>query len=255
MNWGSPPATAFEDMTDFQILKSVAVYDVEKTRTIKLMAALFNENNTKLARDMMFHTEQAHMADGDQHGSRKDHDSKRLTGEMVVSLDIPRQHRLAATHISLDASQCYDRMAHPPARLCMIQHGAHPPAVRSMFKVLQNANNKVATAFGVSKHTYGGRKRTSRGLSPCQGAGQGNGAGPGAFFSESCTLIGCMKKKGFSTFTVACLSLIKLFYYCFLFVDDQNQQHVAESTSTTGEQMVPLAQASLTHWVNANATH
>jgi hypothetical protein len=117
-----------------------------------------------------------------------------------------------------------------------------------MFSVLQNASSKIATSSGVSNHTYGGRKRTNRCLLPVQGSGQGNGAGPGSFFTESCALIGYMKR-GFSTFTTACISLIQIFCYCFLFVDDKNQQHVAESTSTTGEQMAELAQSSLTYWV------
>ena len=40
--------TAYSEMTDFQILKAEGVYMVEKIRTIKLMAAQFNENNKKL---------------------------------------------------------------------------------------------------------------------------------------------------------------------------------------------------------------
>ena len=185
-------------------------------RTIKLMAALFNENNKKLGRDMMCHAEQAEMIADDQHGSRKWRDSKRLTGEVTVSLDIPRQHRLAASHVSLDASQCYDRMAHPPAGLCMIQHGAHPPAVRSMFRVLQNANNRVATAFGISEHSYGGILRQQRGLRPCQGSGQGNGAGPASFLAESSTMVQRMRARGYHAITIACISLVSLVYFGFL---------------------------------------
>ena len=67
-------------------------------------------------------------------------------------------------HIGLDASQCYDRIVHAPAVLCMIQHGAHEPAVRSMFETLQKADNRVITAYGLSTDSYGGKKREEQGL-------------------------------------------------------------------------------------------
>ena len=70
--------------------------------------------------------------------------------------------------MGLDAGQRYDQTVHAPAALCMIQHGAHEPAVRSMFGVLQAANNKVATAFGTSKASYGGIKGRKKVYTPAK---------------------------------------------------------------------------------------
>ena len=90
-------------MTDFQILKAEGVYSVEKMRTIKLMAAQFNENNKKLGRDMMVHAEQANMIAPEQGGSRKNFSSNNLGAEVGVNFDILRQKRWAAVHVGLDA--------------------------------------------------------------------------------------------------------------------------------------------------------
>ena len=102
---------------------------VEKMRTIKLMAAQFNENNKKLGRDMMHHAEQANHIAPEQGGSRKHHASNKLGSEVGLNFDIMQQKRWAAAYVGLDVSQCYDRIVHAPAALCMIQHGAHEPAV------------------------------------------------------------------------------------------------------------------------------
>ena len=100
--------TAYSEMTDFQILKAEGVYMVEKMRTIKLMAAQFNENNKKLGRDMMHHAEQANHIAPEQGGSRKHHASNKLGSEVGLNFDILRQKRWTAAHVGLDASQCYD---------------------------------------------------------------------------------------------------------------------------------------------------
>jgi hypothetical protein len=49
----------WEVITDFQLLKQLGVYEVERMRTIALMAALFNMNNKKLGRDTMQVAEKA----------------------------------------------------------------------------------------------------------------------------------------------------------------------------------------------------
>ena len=207
--------TAWLHMTDFQILKKAGVYLVSKMRTIKLFHPAFNENNKKLGRDNAFHAEQAGVFAAEQCGSRKHHSSNQLAAEVELSFDILRQQRLSAVHIGLDASQCYDRMAHAPTALCMVQHGAHEPAVRSMFGVLQKAKNKVATAFGVSTSYYGGHKREALNKTPIQGVGQGNGAGPISFVDMSSTGISLMAIRGFGAVLQACLSLLVLSNYRF----------------------------------------
>ena len=104
------------------------------------------------------------MVASEQGGSRKSHSSNMMGAEVGLNFDILRQKRWAVAHVGLDASQCYDRVVHAPAALCMIQHGAHEPAVRSMFGTIQGASNKVTTAFGTSTSCYGGPQRAVQGL-------------------------------------------------------------------------------------------
>ncbi len=117
-----------------------------------------------------------------------------------------------------------------------------------MFEVLQNGEHKVATAYGVSKSTYGGRKRIRKGKQPVQAIGQGNGAGASAFVMLSSTMIGVMRRKGFGALYVACLSLIQLTMVCFMFVDDSDIQNTAVSTEERGEDLMEKAQLSLDCW-------
>ena len=78
-------------MSDFQILKHILKTAVDEQRTIKLLAAHFNENNKKLGRDMMAHAEAAGMIAPEQGGSRKGHSSSGLGMEVMLNFDIARQ--------------------------------------------------------------------------------------------------------------------------------------------------------------------
>ena len=239
----------YKTLTDYQILKSAGVYDVELQRTIKLFPAPFNMNNKLLAKDMMQTAEKAGTLTPFQWGSRKKKSAINVATSKVLHFDIIRQKRLAASHICLDASQCYDRMVHSISALCMIRHGAHAPAVYSMFRTLQEASNHVATPYGVSKASYGGQARINQGLLPIAGIGQGNGAGPAAFAVLSTELVRTLEAQGHTSTITSVLSLTSLLLVCWLFVDDNDLPKVAPTTSTPGEDMIPATQASMDCWV------
>ena len=217
------------------------------------MAALFNENNKKIGRDGMRHSEAAQALPPEQSGGRKQMCSNVTATEKVLSWDIIRQQHSAATHEGLDASQCYDRMVHAPTGLAMIKYGCHAPAVKSMFTTLQHAAHRVTTAYGISKRTYGGNKRRLRGLPYLQSIGQGNGAGPAGFIFLSSNCIEIMRRKGYAALCVACISLIQLTMVCFMFVDDADFQTMAPTVDTPGEDLVPQAQEALDCWIGSLA--
>ena len=146
-------------------------------------------------------------------------------------------------------TQCYDRIVHAPAALCMIQHGAHELAVQSMFETLQKMDNRVITAYGLSTESYGGKKREEKGLPPCQGSGQGNGAGPARFGATSSTGISIQRKKGFGSIIRMCLSLIQLIMACFMFINDDQLNQTEKDNTQPGEEVVPEAQRGLDSWV------
>jgi len=245
--------SAWESFLDYMIHKRAGVDDVELMRIITLMCSQFNENNKKLGSDLIAHAEAAKAIPHDQGGGRKGFRSNLIGAEKGVNHDIIRQYKLASAHIGLDASQCYDRMVHPPTALSMIKYGAPVNAVTSMFTTLQQAQHKVNTAYGPSSATYGGCKRTSRGLPPLQGIGQGNGCGPSAFIALSSDIIACMRRRGYGALLWAPISLITVFMICFCFVDDADYMHISQSVDTRGEDIVPDTQAALDCWVGTLA--
>ena len=239
----------FLPITDFQLLKDPKVKDVEGSRSIQLMDAQFNMNNKTLGRDTMRYAEAAGTISDSQFGSRKGSSAAKVATSKVLNYDIIRQKRIAAIHVGFDAAQCYDRMAHPPTILSMLKHGAPPTAVESMFRVFQQANHKVATAFGVSSETYGGEKRTAKGLLPIQGQGQGGGCGPTAFAVESSEMVGVMKQENHETPMRGPISFILLMILLWLFVDDSDLCQVAKDVQEACEELATRIQEALDCWV------
>jgi hypothetical protein len=67
---------AYQQISDFAILKKSGVFDVELVRTIQLMVASFNMNNKHTGRTVMTRAEQLRLIPPKQSGSRKKKRSK-----------------------------------------------------------------------------------------------------------------------------------------------------------------------------------
>ena len=186
----------FLPITDYPLKKNAESTEVENTRLIQLFDASFNMNNKKLGRDTMQHAEKAGTLASSQYGSRKGKSAARVVTSKVLNYDIVRQKRRAAVHVGLDATQCYDRSAHPIAALCLMKHGAPPSAVRSTYGTLQSATHKVITQHGLSSISYGGAQRAAKNLLPVQGQGQGSGHAPTTWVCKSTEMIGVMETEG-----------------------------------------------------------
>ena len=228
----------WEVISDFQLLKNLGVYEVERMRTIALMAPLFNMNNKKLGRDTMKVAETAEALPDDQNGSRKDRRSNIVVTDETVVNDISRQLRLPMAGLDLDLSEGYDRMLHNATMPSMIQHVAPEPAVYSTFETLANAEHYVLTAHGRSTQSYGGRAHNRAGKPTPQGVGQGSGKGPTAFGTYSSTIIKAMRKKGYGAMFSACISMFVMTFVCFMYVDDTKLLNTAKSQEDMGEEIV-----------------
>ena len=226
----------------------MGVYEVERMRTIALMAALFNMNNKKLGRDTMQVAEKAKVLVDEQGGGRKDRNSNTGILSKTVTMDISRQLRLAMANAGLDLKEGFDRLPHSVTMLSMTQHGAPEAPLRSTFETVANAKHFVLTALGRSKNSYAGRKHNASGKFPPQGPGQGSGQGPCNFGVYSSTLIKAMRRKGHGAVFTACISLFTMFLVCFMFVDDAELQHTSRDVNETGEDQIAPMQASLDHW-------
>ena len=83
--------------------------------------------------------------------------------------------------------------------------------IQSMFETLQQARHHVSTAFGISKHSYGGRRDP-----PIQGVGQGNGAGPAIWAVISTVIIAAMAPQGHGFNIISALAGTLVSLFCLL---------------------------------------
>ncbi len=98
-------------------------------------------------------------------------DDKTLTKTLFY--DVTRQARVPAAIASVDASNCYDRIAHAMELLVFQAFGIPVPAVESMLSVRENMKFFLCTGFGDSIKFAGGGICIKM-----QGLTQGNGASP-----------------------------------------------------------------------------
>jgi hypothetical protein len=91
----------------------------------------------------------------------------------MLFYDITRQARVPAAIPSVDASNCYDRIAHAMASMIIQAFGVPMTAIESMLSAIENMKFFLCTGFGDSKTIAGG------GVSiRTQGLCQGNGTLP-----------------------------------------------------------------------------
>ncbi len=105
--------------------------------------------------------------------------------------NITQKAGVPAAIASVDASNCYDRIAHAMASLIFQVFGVPITAVETMLGGIENMKFFLRTGFGDSKSFAGG------GISiKTQGLTQGNGASPAGWAVISICILGAHGKKG-----------------------------------------------------------
>jgi len=139
-----------------------------------LMEAAWNNNNTIIGRDLMWHAERQNLLAPEQYRSRK----LRAASTQALNKKLPfylfRQQRLTGAIGSNDAKFCYDRIVHSVAMLSMRRMGYPVEPLISMFSTLQQLRQYIRTSAGDSDTYYDGSHTNI----PMQGVGQDNGASP-----------------------------------------------------------------------------
>ena len=114
----------------------------------------------------------------------------------VLFFDIARQLRRPAGLASVDADNCYDRIAHPMASMIFQAFGVPTPAIKSQLSTIQRMKFFLRTGYGDSKGFAGGDQEGTEDPIRTQGMCQGNGASPAAWLVTSIPMIAAHKKKG-----------------------------------------------------------
>jgi hypothetical protein len=168
----------WSDAIDVMIPKKAASKHVEKLRIIVLFHSLFNMLNKKVAKQAMTQAKQLGVIPSEAY-AKQGFRAVDCGLNKVLTADILRQHHLPAALCSNDAKQCYDRIVHAIAIICLQRIGIDENTCRVMFGSLQQMQHYVKTAYGLSKTSYGCIEI------PLQGVLQGNGAGPAIWLLTS----------------------------------------------------------------------
>jgi hypothetical protein len=225
---------------DVMIPKKKLSKDVTKLRIIVLFHALFNMLNKRVAQKAIHNAQQMQEIPSEAY-AKKGHRAIDCGLNKVLTLDIIRQRRVPAALCCNDAKQCYDRILHTIANICLQRVGVHPKTCFVMLGTLQQMQHHIKTAFGISKDSYGCVQI------PLQGVLQGNGAGPAIWMLISIPLINMLKTQGFGFKSTNILNGEAYQFACYTYVDDTDLIHIGDNQSEP-QQVFDEMQRMLNHW-------
>ncbi len=122
--------------------------------------------------------------------SKKNRMANKGTLCKTLFYDISRQARVPRAIVLVNASNCYDRMAHTMVLLIFQAFGVPTTAVKTILGAIENMKFFLQTGFGDSKlYANGGVSIKTQGLT------QGNGASPAGWAVMSICILGAHGKR------------------------------------------------------------
>ena len=138
------------------------------------MEANFNFHNKLVFGNRMLDLARKHGLVPEEVFSKKGRTSEDAVLHQVLAYDIARQKRAPMIVASVDAAQCYNRVAHAMAALTLQASNVPESSVKCMLQPIRDMEFYIRTGYGESTSYVGGREN------PKQGERQGNGATPAA---------------------------------------------------------------------------
>jgi hypothetical protein len=170
--------------------KTLGVTFVTKLWAILLMEGDFDATNKIVYGTRMLENACKHQLMPDTIFSKRNKMANNRTLCKKLFYDITRQARVPAAIALVDASNCYDRIAHTMASLVFQAFGVPTTAIESMLGAIENMKFFLRTGFRYSKSFAGG------GISiKSQGLCQGNGAAPAGWAVISVCILRAHEKK------------------------------------------------------------
>jgi hypothetical protein len=204
------------------------------------MEADFNATNKIVYGDRMMENARKHNLMLVETFSEKNRMADNDTLCKTLFYDITRQARVPAAIASLDASNCYDRIAHAIASLVFQAFGVPTTAIETMLGAIENMKFYLRTGFGDSKSFTGGGVSVKT-----QGLPQGNGASPAGWAVISICIIGAHGKKGHSILFICPITHLKHHLSAILYVNDTDLLHIDLSKNETVDDVHNEIQASV----------
>jgi hypothetical protein len=218
---------------------------VTKLRSILLMEADFNAVNKTIHGWQMLQNVRKYKCMPDEICSKKNRTANDGTLTKVLFYDIIWQSRRSTGISSVDADNCFDRVAHAVASLIFQAFGVSEETCGAMLKTIQEMQFFLRTAFGDSKTVVGMQIKIKT-----QGLCQGNGAAPAGWAVVSIVILCAHSKQGHGATFRCPISGTSSKLAAILYVDDTDVIHLRldedESVEETHEQL----QASVLSWGN-----
>jgi hypothetical protein len=225
--------------------KTLGVTLVTKLRAILLMEADFNATNKIIYGNRMMEKAREYNLMPEEIFSERNRMADDGTLSKTLFYDLARQARVPAAIASVDASNCYDRIAHAMASLVFQAFGVPPTAAESMLSTIENMKFFLRTGFGDSTSFAGG------GISiKTQGMCQGNGASPACWAVISICILSAHRKKGHGAKFICPVTKLKRHLSTILYVDDTDILHINLTKDEKVEEVHDQIQASVNSWGN-----
>jgi len=223
--------------------KKFGVRLVSKLRAILLMEADFNAGNKVVYGERMLDNARKYKLMPEEIFSEKNRMADDGALAKTLFYDVVRQLRVPAAIASVDASNCYDRVAHAMASLIFQSFGVADTAVTSMLETIQEMKFFLRTAFGDSQNFAGSTIHIKT-----QGLCQGNGASPAGWCVISITILRAHGKKGHGAKFMAPISHIRSRLSAILFVDDTDLIHINMEREEQLVETHEAIQSSVENW-------
>ena len=221
---------------------------ITKLRSILLMEADFNATNKTIYGVRMLHNVRKYRLMPEEVFSERNRLADDGTLSKVLFFDIARQLRRPAGLASVDADNCYDRIAHPMASMVFQAFGVPTGPIRSMLTTLQDLRFYLRTGYGDSKGYVGGNKGSSVTAIKNQGMCQGNTASPAAWTVVSIPMISAHKKKGHGAHFLTPMGNFPCHLAGGLFVDDNDLFHLDMRRTESAAEAHANLQEAVINW-------
>jgi sentrin-specific protease 1 len=196
--------------------KIAGVALLTKLRAILLLEADFNQHNKLIFQHRMLALARENGLIPEEIFSEKGKTAEDAILQQVLMYDIARITKRPLLVAQVDASQCYDRVAHAMAALTLRAYKVHNSSVLGMLRPLHCMEFYLRTGFGQSTSFCGGAAEGKHGLA------QGNGAAPATWQQISSLMIHAQHRQGHGVKICTPISKRGVNQVGIVYVDDTN---------------------------------
>jgi len=196
--------------------KIAGVAMLTKLRAILLLEADFNQHNKLIFQHRMLDLARKNGLVPEEIFSEKGKTAEDAILQQVLMYDIARITKRPLLVAQVDASQCYDRVAHAMAALTLRAFRVHNSSVLGMLRPLHCMEFYLRTGFGQSSSFCGGATEGKHGLA------QGNVAAPATWQQISTLMINAQHRQGHGVKIYTPISKQSIQQVGILYVDDTN---------------------------------